>query len=112
VLATDIAASMVDLAAAAASRAGLTNVATRVMDAQRLEVEAESFDAVISVWPHADPRLPQGVDGDPTSVAKRWEGRRNGVLDPGQYPFLSIPHSIARRVEVWRYHRSLSGNSG
>ena len=44
--------------------------------------------------------------------AKRWEGRRNGVLDPGQYPFLSIPHSIARRVEVWRYHRSLSGNSG
>jgi hypothetical protein len=61
---------MVDLAAAAASRAGLTNVATRVMDAQRLEVEAESFDAVISVWPHADPRLPQGVDGDPTSVCE------------------------------------------
>jgi ubiquinone/menaquinone biosynthesis C-methylase UbiE len=48
VLASDISASMVELAAAAARRAGLTNVGTRVMDAQRLEVDAESFDAVIS----------------------------------------------------------------
>jgi ubiquinone/menaquinone biosynthesis C-methylase UbiE len=48
VLATDIAAKMLKIAAEAAHQAGLGNVTTRVMDAQRLDVEPESFDAVIS----------------------------------------------------------------
>jgi ubiquinone/menaquinone biosynthesis C-methylase UbiE len=48
VLATDIAAQMLTVAADAAEQAGLSNVTTRVMDAQRLDVEPESFDAVIS----------------------------------------------------------------
>jgi ubiquinone/menaquinone biosynthesis C-methylase UbiE len=48
VLATDIAAKMLKIAAQAAHEAGLGNVTTRVMDAQRLDVEPESFDAVIS----------------------------------------------------------------
>jgi ubiquinone/menaquinone biosynthesis C-methylase UbiE len=48
VLATDIAAKMLKIAAEAAHEAGLGNVTTRVMDAQRLDVEPESFDAVIS----------------------------------------------------------------
>jgi ubiquinone/menaquinone biosynthesis C-methylase UbiE len=47
VLATDIAAEMLKAAAEAARRAGLSNVATRVMDAQRLDLDAESFDAAI-----------------------------------------------------------------
>jgi ubiquinone/menaquinone biosynthesis C-methylase UbiE len=48
VVATDISASMLELAGDAAREAGLTNVATRVMDAQSLDLEADSFDAAIS----------------------------------------------------------------
>jgi SAM-dependent methyltransferase len=49
VLATDISAKILDFAAAAANAAGLTNVETRVMDGENLgELEADSFDAVIS----------------------------------------------------------------
>jgi ubiquinone/menaquinone biosynthesis C-methylase UbiE len=47
VLATDISASMLKLAADAAREAGLTNVETRVMDAESIDLEAGSFDAVI-----------------------------------------------------------------
>jgi len=48
VLATDISASMLELAGAAARAADLHNVQTRVMDAQHLELESGSFDAVIA----------------------------------------------------------------
>lgn len=50
VLATDSAASMLEIAAEAARNAGFTNVTTRVLDAQHLdrELDAEAFDAVIS----------------------------------------------------------------
>src|SRR5262245_16994045 len=100
VLATDIASSMVDLAAAAANRAGVTNVGTRVMDAQRLEVEAESFDAVIS-------RFGLMLIPDPHKALAeirrvlRGGGKVAAIVfsTPDQCPFLSIPHSIARRAE-------------
>ena len=49
VLATDISANILDFAAAEARTAGLTNVETRVLDGENLgELEADSFDAVIS----------------------------------------------------------------
>ena len=48
VLATDIAAKMLKIAAEAAHQAGLSNVTTQVMDAQQLDVEPGSFDAAIS----------------------------------------------------------------
>jgi ubiquinone/menaquinone biosynthesis C-methylase UbiE len=47
VLATDISASMLKLAADAAREAGLTNVETRVIDAENIDLDADSFDAVI-----------------------------------------------------------------
>ena len=47
VLAIDQSASMLSVAIEAAREAGLTNVETRVMDAQNLEVSEDSFDAVI-----------------------------------------------------------------
>jgi ubiquinone/menaquinone biosynthesis C-methylase UbiE len=47
ILATDLSASMLDLAAEAARTAGLTNVDTRVMDAENSDLDADSFDAVI-----------------------------------------------------------------
>ncbi len=48
VLATDISASMLDLARQEARAAGLLNVEGRVMDAQRLELPSGSFDAAIA----------------------------------------------------------------
>ena len=48
VLATDISTSMLEIAATLAREAGLPNVGAQAMDVQNLELEAESFDAVIS----------------------------------------------------------------
>ena len=47
VLATDGSASMLKVAAEAARNEGLTNVETRVMNAENLALDADSFDAVI-----------------------------------------------------------------
>jgi ubiquinone/menaquinone biosynthesis C-methylase UbiE len=47
VVAADVSASMLNVAAEAARKEGLTNVETRVMNAENLELEADSFDAVI-----------------------------------------------------------------
>jgi ubiquinone/menaquinone biosynthesis C-methylase UbiE len=47
VLALDISASMLKLAADAAREAGFTNVDTRVMDAENINLDADSFDAAI-----------------------------------------------------------------
>jgi ubiquinone/menaquinone biosynthesis C-methylase UbiE len=47
VLATDISASMLKLAADAARDAGFTNVETRVMNAENIDLDADSFDAAI-----------------------------------------------------------------
>jgi len=47
VLATDISANMLNRAAQAAREAGLTNVETRVMNAENLELDASSFDTII-----------------------------------------------------------------
>ena len=47
VLAIDTSPAMLKTAAEAAQSAGLTNVETRLMDAENLDLEADSFDAVI-----------------------------------------------------------------
>jgi SAM-dependent methyltransferase len=47
VLATDISASMLERAGEAARNAGLNNIETRAMDAESLELNESSFDAVI-----------------------------------------------------------------
>ncbi len=48
VLATDISRAILQHAARDATQAGLSNVLTRVMDGEAIEVESETFDAVIS----------------------------------------------------------------
>ncbi|HLI70554.1 MAG TPA: class I SAM-dependent methyltransferase, partial [Ktedonobacteraceae bacterium] len=48
VLATDISSNILDFAANNARAAGLSNVETRVLDGENLDVEPEAFDAVIS----------------------------------------------------------------
>jgi ubiquinone/menaquinone biosynthesis C-methylase UbiE len=47
VLATDLSASMLGVAVEAAHKAGLKNIETRVMNAQDLDLDADSFDAAI-----------------------------------------------------------------
>jgi len=48
VLAIDISSNILEFAASNARAAGLSNVETRVLDGEDLEVAPESFDAVIS----------------------------------------------------------------
>jgi SAM-dependent methyltransferase len=48
VLATDISPAILSHAAADAAAAGLTNVRTRELDGERLDVDAAAFDAVVS----------------------------------------------------------------
>lgn len=47
VLAADVSASMLNVAAEAARKEGLTNIETRVMSAENFVLDADSFDAVI-----------------------------------------------------------------
>ncbi len=47
ILATDISADMLTIAARVAQQEGLTNITTRVMDAEQLDLEDDTFDAVI-----------------------------------------------------------------
>ncbi len=47
VLAADVSPSMLNVAAEAARKAGFTNVETRVMNAENLELDTDSFDAVV-----------------------------------------------------------------
>jgi ubiquinone/menaquinone biosynthesis C-methylase UbiE len=47
VLATDVSANMLKLAPDAAREAGLTNVETRLMDAENISLDEDSFDAAI-----------------------------------------------------------------
>jgi ubiquinone/menaquinone biosynthesis C-methylase UbiE len=98
-LAIDIAAHMLEEAAASARAAGIEIVETRVVDAQDLKLEPASFDAVIS-------RLGVMLVPDPSAV---FRGVRR-VLKPGgkfaalvhgameHNPWAMVPMSIIRRV--------------
>lgn len=99
VMATDISASMLALAQDAARAADLPNVQTRVMDAQRLELEGGSFDAAIARF---------SLQFVPDVRRALAEVRR--VLKPGgrfaaavfsaveRNPFRAAPQAIASRL--------------
>jgi SAM-dependent methyltransferase len=99
VLATDLSASMLDLAREAARAAGLGNVQTRVMDAQHLELESGSFDAAMA-------RFSLQFVPD----VRRALARVRRVLKPGgrfvavvfsaveKNPFRAAPSAIASRL--------------
>jgi ubiquinone/menaquinone biosynthesis C-methylase UbiE len=96
VLATDISASMLVMASEAAEREGLSNFETRVVDAQALDLPSDSFDVGISRF-----ALMLIPDIDKALHEVRRVLRRGGkfaaiVFD--KCPYLSIPHTIARRV--------------
>jgi SAM-dependent methyltransferase len=97
VLATDLSAAMLNVAAEAARKTGLTNIETRVMNAESLDLDSNSFDAVIC-------RLGLMLFSHPPKALR--EVRR--VLKPGgkiaalvfstmeQNPYQGIPLAIAR----------------
>ena len=127
VLATDISPAILDHAAAAAAAEGLTNVATRELDGERLDVDPASFDAVISrlgliYFPDqpARPRRPV------PRAAARWPDRGHRLLHRGPQRLLLRPgvdHPAARAAATsrtrtartvqprrpWRAHRRLPG---
>jgi SAM-dependent methyltransferase len=98
VLATDISPAILEQAARAASAAGLTNVATREMDGEALEVEQEAYDAVISrVGLIYFPDQLLAVQAQRRAL--RSGGRVGAIVysTPDRNEFFSIPVSIIRR---------------
>jgi SAM-dependent methyltransferase len=98
VLATDISPAILEHAARAASAAGLTNVATREMDGEELEIAGESYDAVISrVGLIYFPDQLLAVQAQRRAL--RPGGRVGAIVysTPDRNEFFSIPVSIIRR---------------
>jgi SAM-dependent methyltransferase len=98
VLATDISAAILEHAAADAARAGLTNVVTRAMDGEALEVDDGTFDAAISrvgliYFPDRQRALGE------IRRALRPGGRIAAIVysTPERNGFFSVPVSIIRR---------------
>jgi len=90
---------MLEMAASSARQAGLSNIETRVMDAQKLDLPSESFDAAISRF--ALMLIPDVG----TALAEIWRVLRPGGMvaaivfsTPDKEPYLSIPHAVARRL--------------
>ena len=99
VLATDVSASMLDLAREAAHAADLLNVRTQVMDAMHLKLEADSFDAVIARFslqfvPDVQRALAEAVR------ALKPGGRFAAVVYSTieRNPFRAAPQAIATRL--------------
>jgi len=98
VLATDISENILAFAEVRAQEAGLGNVATRVMDGERLDVEEGFFDAAVSrVGFIYFPDQRAAFTG--LNRALRRGGRLAGVVysTPEANGFFSLPVSIIRR---------------
>jgi SAM-dependent methyltransferase len=97
VLATDLSSNILDEARAAADAAGVA-LETKVLDGEELEVEAGSFDAVISRLGLM--YLPNKQRGLERAAAALRPGGRYGALvfaEPEANGFFSVPISIIRR---------------
>ena len=97
VLATDISENMLSAAADAVRAVGLTNVETRIMDAENLDLDADSFDAVICrLGLHSIRNLAKAMRGM-YRVVKR--GGKVAALDfsaAEKNPYQGIPLMVAR----------------
>jgi ubiquinone/menaquinone biosynthesis C-methylase UbiE len=98
VLATDLSAGMLELAASNVARAGLTNVETLAVDAEKLEVEEGSFDAVLSR--HGIIFVPNKAECLRRIALGLRAGGRVGLMgytSPQANDFFRVPVSIIRR---------------
>jgi len=99
VLATDRDPAMLEGARGAIAKAGITNIQTRVLDAQAIDVEPGSFDAVITrmmlmLLPEPAKMLAGAYD------ALKPGGRLGAIVfaSAEQNAFLSVPLELARRA--------------
>lgn len=98
VLATDISPAILDYAATAAVDAGLSNVGIRELDGELLDVEAATFDAVISrLGLIYFPDQPRALAGQYRAL--RPGGRISAIVysTADRNGFFSVPVSIIRR---------------
>ncbi|MGH3982652.1 MAG: class I SAM-dependent methyltransferase [Pseudonocardiaceae bacterium] len=98
VLATDISPAILGYAAAAAAAAGLTNVQTRELDGERLDIDPAAFDAVISrLGLIYFPDQPGALAGQYRAL--RPGGRISAIVysTAERNGFFSVPVSIIRR---------------
>jgi len=99
VVATDISANMLKLAADTAREAGFTNVETRVMDAANIDLDEDSFDAAIC-------QLGLFLFSNPVSVLRsmrrvvRPEGKVAALVfsTAEKNPYQGIALGVARRM--------------
>src|SRR5262249_51164288 len=98
VLATDIAAQMLALAAEAAAQAGLQNVETRVLNARDLDLEPESFDAAISrLALMLVPERAQALAGIHRALKPDKKFVALVMATADECPFIALPMGIAAR---------------
>jgi SAM-dependent methyltransferase len=98
VLATDLSANILSQAESAARAAGVTTLATQVMDGERLDVEPGSLDALISrLGLMYLPDKPAALAA--ARRALRPGGRYAAIVfsEPDRNRFFSVPISIIRR---------------
>src|SRR6201987_232200 len=98
VLATDISENILEFADRWAQRAGVTNVATRVMDGEQLDVGEGFFDAVICRLGFMYfPEQQAAFAGMRRALKPGGRLPGGGVSTPGSNGVLFIPRSIVRR---------------
>jgi ubiquinone/menaquinone biosynthesis C-methylase UbiE len=98
VLAIDIAAPMLALAAEAAAQAGLQNVETRVLDARDLDLEPESFDAAISrLGLMLLPERGRALAGIHRALKSGKKFVALVLATPDECPLIALPVGIAAR---------------
>jgi SAM-dependent methyltransferase len=98
VLATDISSNILEQAAQAARAAGIVTIATRVVDAEALDVDAGTFDAAISRLGLMYMPDKQGSLAHVRGALR--EGGRYAALvfsEPDRNGFFSIPIGVIRR---------------
>ena len=99
VLATDISASMLEIAMESARHDGLANVSTQVADAQHLDLASDSFDAAISrncLMLVPDYRRALAEIRRVLKPGSRFAAIVFSIAD--RCPYLAIPHAIAFRL--------------
>jgi ubiquinone/menaquinone biosynthesis C-methylase UbiE len=98
VLATDISPAILEYAASEVKRAGLSNVSTREMDGEQLEVEPDAYDAVISrVGLIYFPDQQAALTGMRRALKKGGKVAAIVYSTPDRNRFFSVPVSIIRR---------------
>ena len=99
VLAIDTSSAMLTNAAEAIRKAGLTNVETRIMDAENLDLDADSFDAVICrLGLQTFPNPPKAVRGMRRVVRPGGKVAALVRSRAEKNPYEGVPLTVAQRL--------------